>query len=131
MHLSKCHLLHNLHATQEDLHRRNREKIGAPLSRTPTRRRKKKTTQMRPNQLRAILIVINHSHDNMTISRLSLYHGKKNSSFNWVHSLHTGSMNASHSTNLFTNSCDHISTNGKAPLHSHINLQHPTIDPIG
>ena len=29
----------------------------------------------------------------------------KNSSFNWVHSLHTGSMNASHSTNLFKNSC--------------------------
>lgn len=36
-------------------------------------------------------------------------------------------MKASHYTNLFTNSCDHISTNGKAPLHSHINLQHPTI----
>ena len=32
-------------------------------------------------------------------------------------------MKASHSTNLFTNSCDHISTNRKAPLHSHINLQ--------
>ena len=45
----------------------------------------------------------------------------KNSFFNWVHSLHTELMNASHSTNLFTNSCDHISTNGKAPLHSHIN----------
>ena len=29
----------------------------------------------------------------------------KNSSFNWVHSLHTGSMNAFHSTNWFTNSC--------------------------
>ena len=48
---------------------------------------------------------------------------EKNLSFNWVHSLHKGSMNASHSTDLFTNSCDHISTNGKAPLHSHINLQ--------
>ena len=36
-------------------------------------------------------------------------------------------MNASHSTNLFTSSCDHICTNDKAPLHSHINLQHPTI----
>ena len=34
-------------------------------------------------------------------------------------------MNASHSTNLFTNSCDHISTNGKAPLHSHINQNNP------
>ena len=31
-------------------------------------------------------------------------------------------MNASaHSTNLFRNSCDHISTNGKAPLHYHTN----------
>ena len=39
----------------------------------------------------------------------------------------TLSMNASHFTNLFTNLCDHISTNGKAPLHSHINLQHSTI----
>ena len=36
-------------------------------------------------------------------------------------------MNASHSTNLFTNSCNHIPTNGKAPPHSHINLLHPTI----
>ena len=36
-------------------------------------------------------------------------------------------MNASHSTNLFASSFDHICTNGKAPLHSHINLQHPTI----
>ena len=44
------------------------------------------------------------------------------------HSLHTELMNASHSNNLFTNSCDHISTNGKVPLHSNINLQHPTID---
>ena len=34
-------------------------------------------------------------------------------------------MNASHSTNVFTNSCDHISTNGKAPLHSHINHNTP------
>ena len=25
---------------------------------------------------------------------------------------------------LFTNSCNHISTNGRAPLHSFINLQH-------
>ena len=28
---------------------------------------------------------------------------------------------------LLTNSCHRISTNGKAPPHSHINLQHPTI----
>ena len=49
----------------------------------------------------------------------------KNSFFNWVHSLHTELRNASHSTNLFTNSCDHISTNGKAPLHSHIHHNNP------
>ena len=29
--------------------------------------------------------------------------------------------------NIFTNSYDHISTDGKALLHSHINLKHPTI----
>ena len=49
----------------------------------------------------------------------------KNSFFNWVHSLHKELINASHSTNLFTNSCDHIFTNGKAPLHSHINHNNP------
>ena len=37
MHIRKCHILHNLHTKQEDLHRRNMEKIGRPLSRTPTR----------------------------------------------------------------------------------------------
>ena len=42
-----------------------------------------------------------------------------------VHSLPTESMNASHSTNLFTTSCDHIFTNGKAPLHSYINHNNP------
>ena len=51
----------------------------------------------------------------------------KNSSFNWVHSIHTGSKNASHSTNLFTNLCHHISTNAKAPRQPRINQQHPTI----
>ena len=30
-HLSPTHLLHNLHAMQENLHGRNREKIGGPL----------------------------------------------------------------------------------------------------
>ena len=49
----------------------------------------------------------------------------KNSFFNWVYSLHTELMNASDSTNLFTNSCDYICTNGKAPLHSHINHNNP------
>ena len=56
----------------------------------------------------------NHSHHNMTICghhRNTESHkiSNKNSFFNWVHSLHTELMNASHSTNLFTNSCDHIS----------------------
>ena len=74
----------------------------------------------------------NHSHHNMNICGLSLYHGNtesrkslKNSFFNLVHSLYTELVNASHSTNLFTNSCNHISTNGKAPLHSHINHNTP------
>ena len=76
----------------------------------------------------------NHSHHNMTICGLSLHHGNtesrknisnKNSFFNWVHSLHTELMNASHSTNLFTNSYNHISTNGNALLHSHINHNNP------
>ena len=77
----------------------------------------------------------NHSHHNMTICGLYLHHGntesrksleqKLNSFFNWVHSLHTELMNASHSTNSFTNWCDHICTNGKAPLHSHINHNTP------
>ena len=44
---------------------------------------------------------------------------------NWVHFLHTELMNASHSTNFFTNSYDHISTNGKAFIHSHINHNTP------
>ena len=75
----------------------------------------------------------NHSHHNMTICGLSLHHGnterrkslEQNSFFNLVHSLHTELINASHSTNLFTNSRDHISTNGKALLHSHINHNTP------
>ena len=81
--------------------------------------------------------------DLITVVKIELYAGypyttgtqkaaktsNKNSLFNWVHSLHTGSAatNASHPTNLFTNARDHISTIDKAPLHSHINLQHPTI----
>ena len=34
-------ILHNLHAMQENLHRRNREETGGPLPRTPTRDRTK------------------------------------------------------------------------------------------
>ena len=41
------------------------------------------------------------------------------------HSLHTELMNVSHSVTLFTNSCNHISTNGKAFLHSHVNHNNP------
>ena len=55
----------------------------------------------------------NHSHHNMTIFGLSLHHGNTESCknleqtliFNWVNSLHTELMNASHCTNLVTNSC--------------------------
>ena len=73
----------------------------------------------------------NHSHHNMTICGLSLHHGNTENRKNLeqksifqlgtLSDLHTELTNASHSTNLFTNSCDHISTNGKAPLHSHTN----------
>ena len=49
------------------------------------------------------------------------------SSFNWAHSLHTELKNASHSTNVFANSCDHSSTNGKAPLHCHVKYNTPQI----
>ena len=88
---------------------------------------------MRPKQLRAILIFpitpttifAGYSYTTGTQKAAKIW--SKNSSFNWVHSLHTELVNASHSTNLSTNSYDHISTNGKAPLHSHINLQNPTI----
>ena len=75
----------------------------------------------------------NHSHYNMTICRLTLHHGNTESRKNLEQKLifqlstllHTESMNASYSTNLFTTSCDHIFTNGKAPLHSHINHNNP------
>ena len=132
MHLHKCHLLRNLHDMQENIHRRNREKIGGPLPRTPTRRRKK-TTQMRPNQSRAISIFLITptptwlfaGYPYTTGTQKAAKPSNKNSFFNSVHSLHTELMNASHSPNLFANSCDHISTNGKAPLHSHIKHNTP------
>ena len=38
---ASCECTYNLHTMQKDLHRRNREKIVGPLSRTPTRCRKK------------------------------------------------------------------------------------------
>ena len=90
---------------------------------------------MRPNQLRAILIFLITPATALQFAGYPCTTGtqkpqkisNKNSSFNWVHSIIMRSMNAPHSTYLFTNSCHHISTNGKAPPHSHINLQHPTI----
>ena len=99
------------------------------------REHQKKTTQMRPNQLRAILIFLITStttrqfagYPYTTVTQRAAKISNKNSSFNWVRSIHTGSMNASHFTNFFTNSCHHISTNFKAPPHPHINQQHPTI----
>ena len=36
-------------------------------------------------------------------------------------------MNASNSVNLFSNSCDHISTNAQAPRHSYMNLRNSSI----
>ena len=92
-----------------------------------------KTTQMRPNQSRAILIFpitptttrLFAGYPYTTGTQKAAKISNKNSFFNSVHSLHTELMNASHSTNLFTNSCNHISTNGNALLHSHINHNNP------
>ena len=88
----------------------------------------KKTTQIHPNQLHTILIQYSHSHHNMTICGLFLHHRNTESCKNLeqkfifqlgtVHTMLMRSMNTSHSTNLFTNSCNHISTNGKAPPQS-------------
>ena len=101
--------------------------------RTPTR-----CTKKGPNQLRAILIFLIFptktwlvvGYPNTTETQKVARILNKNSSSNRIHSIHTGSMNDSHSTNLFKNSCHHISTDGKAPPHFHINLQHPTILPF-
>ena len=77
----------------------------------------------------------NYSHHNIGICGLPLHHRNTESRQNLEQKSifqqgtlsPTGSMNASHSTDLFPNSCDHTSTNGKVPLQSHINLQHSTI----
>ena len=69
MHFRKCYLLHNLHAMHEDLQRRNREKIGGPLSRTLTR--------CRP--FARYFNLSNHSHHNITICALPLHHGNTES----------------------------------------------------
>ena len=91
-----------------------------------------KTTQMRPNRSRAILIFLITPTTTWLLTGYPYTTGTQKAAkisnknfFNWVHLLHTELMNATHSTNLFTNSCDFISTNGKAPLHSHINHNNP------
>ena len=126
MHLHECHLLHNMHAKQKhacETGRRLADRFREHL------RDVEKKQHRRVQISRAPFNLPNHSHHNVTICEVTLHHEntegcksfEQNSFFNWVHSLHTELMNTSHSTNLFTNSCDHISTNGKAPLHSHIN----------
>jgi len=95
----------------------------------------KKTTQMRPNQFPPVSIFIFTPTTSLhfagypytTETQKAAKVSNKNSSFNWLLSILTELMNASHSTNIFTNSCHQISTNGKIPPHSHMDLQHPTI----
>ena len=118
----KCHLLHNLHTTPEDRLRRSREMIGGPLSRESSRVSK---------QVASHFNFTNNFHHNMTICGLSNTESrkkiKKKSFFNQAHAIHTESMNASYTINLFTNSCDRISTNAKALSRPHKNQQQLTI----
>ena len=80
-------------------------------------------------------ILPNHSHSNMTICGLSLHRrnteSRKSLEQKCIFQLGTlsayGINERSHSTSLLRNLCDHISTNGKAHLHSHINLQNTII----
>ena len=124
---------HNLHAMQENLLRGNREETGGPLPRTSIRDAEQNNTDASKPVARHFNLP-NHSHHNMTICGLSLHHGntesRKNLEQKFIFQLgtlsrHTELMNPSHSTNLFTNSCNHISTNGNALLHSHINHNNP------
>ena len=73
----------------------------------------------------------------MTVCRLSFHHGNTGNRKNLEQkvmfqlgtlfvALCTGLTNTSHSANLLTNSCHHISTDGKAPWHSLTNRQHPS-----
>ena len=90
------------------LHIGEMEKIGRLLLWTPTRCQKKKPTLMRPNHLRAILIFLitpttkwqfadyPYTTETQKTTKIS----NENSSFNWVHSIHRGSMNTSHSTKV-------------------------------
>ena len=110
---------------QEHLHRRNREETGGPLFCEHLQDAEQNNTEASKPVVRHFNLP-NHSHSlhqGNTQSRKTL---EQKLIFNWVHSLHTESMNASHYTNLFTNSCDHIFSNGKAPLHSY-KPQQPTI----
>ena len=103
MHLRKCHLLQHAHKIcLGGIGRR----LVDHFSRTPSRCRKK-TTPMRSKPAVRPCNLPNHSHHNKTICGLSLPHEKtesrknKNSSFKWVHSIHTGSINDSHSSNFY------------------------------
>ena len=86
---------------------------------------------IRVDSLIILKIIINFKsllfthHSQVALSNTESRKNLDNSFFNWAHSLHTELINVSHSTNSFANSCDHISTNGKAPLHSHINHNTP------
>ena len=127
MHLHKCHLLHKLHAMQENLHRQTGRRLADRFREHLRDVEKNNTDASKP--VACHFNLPNHSHHNMTICRLSLHHGnaesRKNLERKFIFQLGTLSPHASHSTNLFTNSCDYISTNGKAPLHSHINHNTP------
>ena len=86
-----------------------------------------KTTQMPQSQLHAILIFLITptttwlfaAYPYTTETQKAVKISNKNLFFNWAHSIHTESMNASHSINLFTNSRYPISTNSKAPPHTY------------
>ena len=85
---------------------------------------------MGPNQSRAILIFpITPTitwpfagYPYTTGTQKAAKVSNNNSFFNWVHSLHTELMNASHSTNSFSNSCDH--TPWLTPVHFLPNILH-------
>ena len=69
----------------------------------------------------------NHSHHSMTICGLSLHHGntesRKNLEQKFIFQL--GTLSPHGINERLTNSCNHISTNGNALLHSHMNPNNP------
>ena len=87
---------------------------------------------MPQNQLHAILIFLITptttklfaAYPYTTETQKAVRISNKNLFFNWAHSIHTESMNASHAIKLFTNSRHPTSTNSKL-LRTHINLQQP------